>query len=110
MGRLNARALIVRDYAIVLDNGRPHAVIVDQSTETFSGLGPTPLELCVMSHAGCYATIAALTARKMRLQLQGCDVRVEAVKDPVVGTITEEVLRYSSNSTPPKRRFKGSTK
>ncbi len=45
-----------------------------------------------MSHAGCYATIAALTARKMRLQLKGCDVRVEAVKDPVVGTITEEVF------------------
>ena len=92
MGKLNARARIIHDYEIALDNGRPHAVIVDQPTETFPGLGPTPLELCVMRHAGCYATIAALTAKKMRLQLQGCDVRVEAVKDPSVGTITEEVF------------------
>ena len=92
MGKLNARARIIQDYEIALDNGRPHGVIADQPTEAFPGLGPTPLELCVMSHAGCYATIAALTARKMRLQLKGCDVKVEAVKDPEIGTITEEVF------------------
>ena len=92
MGKLNARARIIHDYEIALDNGRPHAVIVDQPTETFPGLGPTPLELCVMSHAGCYATTAALTAKKMRLRLGGCEVRVEAVKDPSVGTIIEEVF------------------
>ena len=92
MGKLNARARIIQDYEIALDNGRPHGVIADQPAEAFPGLGPTPLELCVMSHAGCYATIAALTARKMRLQLKGCDVKVEAVKDPEIGTITEEVF------------------
>ncbi len=92
MTKLNARARIIQDYEIILDNDRSHSVVVDQPDDTFPGLGPTPLELCVMSHAGCYVTIAVLTARKMRLQLKGCDVKVEAVKDPEIGTITEETF------------------
>jgi len=43
-----------------------------------------------MSHAGCYATICALTAKKMRLHLQGCEVKVEAIKSEAAGTIVEE--------------------
>ncbi len=92
MTKLNARARIIQDNEIILDNDRPHSVVVDQPGDSFPGLGPTPLELCVMSHAGCYATIAALTARKMRLQLKGCDVKVEAIKDPEIGTITDETF------------------
>lgn len=92
MGKIVARARTIQNYELILDNGRSHSAIADQPTETSPGLGPTPLELCVMSHAGCYATIAALTARKMRLDLRGCDVKVEAAKNPEVGTITEEVF------------------
>jgi putative redox protein len=90
MGKLHARAKIIQNFEIALDNGRSHSSIADQPTPTSPGLGPTPLELCVMSHAGCYATIAALTAQKMRLDLKGCDVKVEAVKSEEAGTITEE--------------------
>jgi putative redox protein len=75
-----------------MDNGRAHCTIADQPGENFPGLGPTPLELCVMSHAGCYATIAALTAQKMRLQLRGCEVKVEASKSEDAGTIVEETF------------------
>ncbi len=92
MAKLHARARIIQGYEIALDNGRPHSVITDQPTETFPGLGATPLELCIMSHAGCYATIAALTAQKMRLTLKGCEVKVEAVKSPETGTIAEETF------------------
>ena len=56
MSKLNARARIIQNFEIVLDNGRSHSSIADQPTETSPGIGPTPLELCVMSHAGCYAT------------------------------------------------------
>ena len=90
MGKLHARARIIEGFEIAMDNGRSHATIADQPTETSPGIGPTPLELCVMSHAGCYATICALTAQKMRLSLKGCDVKVEAVKSPETGTISEE--------------------
>ncbi len=88
--KLHARARIIQSFEVALDNGRSHCAVADQPTETFPGFGPTPLELCVMSHAGCYATIAALTARKMRLPLKGCEIEVEAVKSEEVGTITEE--------------------
>ena len=90
LDKLEARAKIIQNFEIALDNGRSHSLIVDQPTETSPGLGPTPLELCVMSHIGCYATICALTAKKMRLPLKGCDVKVEAMKSEEIGTIAEE--------------------
>ncbi len=92
MAKLHAKARIIQGYEIALDNGRSHCSIVDQPSPTFPGFGPTPLELCVMSHAGCYATIAALTAEKMRLTLKGCDVKMEAVKSEETGTIAEETF------------------
>jgi putative redox protein len=104
MGKLHARARIIQGYEIALDNGRPHCTIADQPRETFPGLGPTPLELCVMSHAGCYATIAVLTAQKMRLPLKGCSVTVEAIKSPEVGTITEETFDITFKIDAPEDR------
>ena len=104
MGKLCARARIIQDFEIALDNGRSHGQIVDQPSETFQGLGPTPLELCVMSHAGCYATICALTAQRMRLQLKGCDVKVEAVKSPETGTISEEIFAIIFRVNAPEDR------
>lgn len=91
-GKLHARARIIEGYEIALENGRSHGSIVDQPSDNFPGFGPTPLELCVMSHAGCYVTIAVLTAKRMRLSMKGCDVKVEAVKSEEAGTITEETF------------------
>ncbi len=92
MTKLHARARTIESFEIAIDDGRGHCVVADQPTETSEGLGPTPLELCVMSHAGCYATIAALVAKRMRLPLKGCDVKVEATKSEEVGTIVEETF------------------
>ncbi len=92
MAKLNAKARIIQDNQIILDNNRAHSTIADQPEENFPGLGATPLELCVMSHAGCYATICKLVARRMHLQLKGLEVSVEAVKSPEVGTIVEETF------------------
>jgi putative redox protein len=101
MVKLHARAKIVQDYEIVLDNGRSHSVVVDQPDENFPGLGATPLEMCVMSHAGCYATIAALIAERMHLHLEGLEVSVDAIKTQEEGTIVEETfsITYRVNAT-----------
>jgi putative redox protein len=101
MAKLHARAKIVQDYEIVLDNGRAHSVVVDQPDENFPGLGATPLEMCVMSHAGCYATIAALIAERMHLTLKGLEVSVDAVKSQEAGTIVEETfdITYRADAT-----------
>ncbi len=94
MTKLHAKAKLIQNFEIMLDNTRAHSVIVDQQDEKTNtpGLGATPLELCVMSHAGCYATTCKLVADRMRLPLKGLDVSVEAVKNPDVGTIVEETL------------------
>jgi putative redox protein len=101
MGKLHARARIIQGFEIVLDNGRAHSFVVDQPGESSPGLGPTPLELCVMSHAGCYATIAQLVAGKMRMQLKGLEVTVDAVKSHEAGTIVEETfdIFYKTDDT-----------
>ena len=95
MAKLHARARIIEGYEIALDNGRSHCTVAHQPTATSPGLGPTPLELCVMSHAGCYVTIAALVAKKMRLNIKGCEVIVDAVKSEEAGTIVEETFDIS---------------
>lgn len=59
-----------------------------------------------MSHAGCCATICALAAQKMRLSLKGCDVKVEAVKSPEAGTITEESFDVVFKVDAPEDRVK----
>ncbi len=53
MGKLHAQARTIQGCEIALDNGRSHCTIADQPSQTFPGLGSTPLELCVMSHADC---------------------------------------------------------
>jgi uncharacterized OsmC-like protein len=88
--KLHGRARLIQGFQISLDDGRSHCVVADLPTDSDEGLGPTPLELCVMSHAGCYAVICASTAKKMRLLLKGVDVKVEAIETDEAGTITEE--------------------
>ena len=101
MAKLHAIAKMVQGPLIVLENGRAHASVVDQPTSSSPGVGPTPLELCVMSHVGCYVTIAQLVAGKMRMQVKGLDVKVEAVKSDEAGTIVEETfdIIYKTDAT-----------
>lgn len=104
MAKLHARARIIQGFEISLDNGRGHSMVADQPTPNYPGIGATPLELCIMSHAGCYATIAALTAEKMRLLMKGCEVKVEAVKSEETGTITEETFEITFRLDAPQDR------
>ena len=98
MVKITARAQLIQGFQIALDDGESHSVIVDLAPSLGTGLGPTSLELCIMSHAGCYATILALTAKKMRIALKGLTVKVEATKTDVAGTITEETFDININA------------
>jgi putative redox protein len=103
--KLHATAQLIQGFQIALDNGRSHSVIVDQPANTGTDLGATPLELCVMSHAGCYATILVLTAQKMRIDLKGLTVKVAAVKTDEAGTITEEAFDIAIKADVPQDRI-----
>ena len=105
MVKINARAQLIEDFQIALDDGHSHSVVVDLPPDLGTGLGPTSLEICVMSHAGCYITICALTAKKMRFPLKGLTVKVEAVKTDEAGTITEETFDIEIKADAPADRI-----
>ena len=92
MQKLHSTAKLVKDLRIAVDNGRAHSVCLDLPPELGTDMGPTALELGVMSYAGCFATIFALTAKKMRVSLKDLEVKMEAVKPEEAGTITEANL------------------
>jgi uncharacterized OsmC-like protein len=90
--KIYANAKLIEGFQIALDDNEAHSYVVDLAPDLGTGLGATSLELCVMSHAGCYATICASTAKKMRLMLKELKVKIEAIETDVAGTITEETL------------------
>ena len=90
--KIYANAKLIDGFQIMLDDGEAHSTVVDFAPDLGTGLGPSSLELCVMSHAGCYVTILALVAKKMHLVLKGAKVKVEAVKSDETGTVSEETF------------------
>lgn len=93
MTKITVNAKLIEGVQLALDDNKAHSYIVDQEPPVGRGLGSTPLELCVMSHASCYATICALVAKKMRLNLKDVKVKVEATKsEGAVATISEETF------------------
>jgi putative redox protein len=103
--KINAKAQLIQDFQIALYDSYSHRVVVDLPPELGTGLGPTALQLCVMSHAGCYATICVYTAKKMRIPLKGLTVRVEAVETDEAGTITKENFYITIKADEPADRI-----
>ena len=88
--KLNANAKLVKNYRIDVDDGRAHAICLDLEEDSDgTNMGPSALELALMSFAGCYATIFMLTANKMRATIKDLEIKLEAVKSEQAGTITE---------------------
>lgn len=88
--KLNANAKLVKNYRIDVDDGRAHAICLDLEEDSDgTNMGPSALELALMSFAGCYAAIFMLTANKMRATIKDLEIKAEAVKSEQAGTITE---------------------
>ncbi len=87
--KLSSTAKLVKDLRIAVDDGRAHSVCLDLPPELGTNMGPTALELSVMSYAGCFATIFALMSKKMRVPLKDLEVKLEALKTEEAGTVTE---------------------
>jgi uncharacterized OsmC-like protein len=106
MVKLRARAKLIGNYRIDVDDQRTHAVCLDQPvSEDGTDMGPSPLELCLMSFVGCYVTIFTLVAKKMRSSLKNLEVRVEGVKSEAVGTISEANVDVFVEADMPKDRL-----
>lgn len=87
--KLLSTAKLIKDFRITVDDGRAHSICLDLQPDLGDDMGPSALELCVMSYVGCFVTIFALTAKKMRIPIKDLEVDVEAINSEEVGTITE---------------------
>jgi putative redox protein len=103
--KLNATAMLVKNYRIDVDDGRAHAICLDLEQDSGgTDMGPSALELALMSFAGCYATIFMLTANKMRKTIRDLEVKAEAVKSEEAGTITETKFGITIVADMPEER------
>ena len=71
----------ITKFRSVLDNGRKHSVVVYLPPENNGDdMGPTALELTLMSLAGCITTIFAVVAEKRKLKYEALRLDLEAEK------------------------------
>jgi len=102
---LSANAKLVKNFRIDVDDGRAHSICLDLDEESGGAdMGPSALELALMSLAGCYAAIFVLTAEKMRKSVKDLEIRADAVKSEEAGTITETKLDISVKTDMPEDR------
>jgi putative redox protein len=91
------------DYQSLLEDGRGHTVTVDLPVgEEGDNLGPSALELCVLSLAGCITTIFALVAKKRRLKFEAMTVDLDTERpkgSPTISSVTG-VLRVVTSVNP----------
>jgi len=103
--KLYGNAKLVRNFRIDVDDGRSHAVCLDLPLDTGTDLGPSALELALMSLAGCYTTIFVLTAQKMRIAIRSLEVKTEGFKSEEAGTITEVSFDITVEADAPEDRI-----
>jgi len=105
--KLNANAKLVKNYRIDVDDGRAHAICLDLEQDSGgTNMGPSALELALMSYAGCYATIFMLAANKMRATIKQLEIKAEAVKSEQAGTITETKFDIMTRTDLPEDRVR----
>jgi putative redox protein len=106
LAKLYANAKLVENFRIDVDDGRAHAFCLDLARGSGgTDMGPSALELALMSFAGCHATIFALTASKMRIALKDLEIKVEGVKSEEAGTITEAKFDITVKADAPEDRI-----
>ena len=105
LGSIISKAKLIRDLRVAVDNGRAHSVCLDLPPELGTDMGPTALELGVMSFAGCFATIFSLTAKKMRIQLKDLEVELRALKSEETGTVASAKFNITVKSDAKKDRI-----
>jgi putative redox protein len=105
LAKLHAKAKLIENFRIDVDDRRTHVVALDLSPPDGTDMGPSALELCLMSFVGCYATIFVLTAKKMRFSLKNLEVKADGVKSEDVGTITEANVDILVDANMPKDRI-----
>jgi putative redox protein len=86
---MKAISVWAEGYKSVLDDDRGHSVVVDlPADQDGTNAGPTALELCLMSLAGCITTIFKIVAEKRNFAYKAFKVELEAEKTKDALTVT----------------------
>ncbi len=95
MAKLKGNAKLLENVRLTADNGRGHSVTCDLSEASGgTNAGPTPLELALMSLAGCGVIIYADVCKNSKIDPGKIEVNVEAEKtanSPVLSNVTMKV-------------------
>ncbi|MEM3406745.1 MAG: OsmC family protein [Nitrososphaerota archaeon] len=79
---MNIKCKLIENLRSIAENGRGHSVILDLPKENGGDdLGPTALELAIMSLAGCITTIFALIAKNSKIPIESLEVIANAEKE-----------------------------
>jgi uncharacterized OsmC-like protein len=104
MARINGKAKLLENTRLVAENGRGHSVICDlPESQGGTNAGPTPLELALMSLAGCGVIIYADVCKNSKIDPGNIEVNVEAEKtpdSPVLAAVTMKVNITSKTRKP----------
>ena len=99
MVNLKASAKLLENVRLVTENGRGHTVICDLSEASGgTNAGPTPLELCLMSLAGCGVIIYADVCKNSKIDPGNIEIAVEAEKSPKAPTLTKVIMKVNITS------------
>jgi len=97
--KLVANSKIIENLKIETDNGRGHKVVCDLSeAKGGTNAGPTPLELALMSLAGCGTIIYAEICKNSKIEPGTIEVVVEAEKSPESPVITGVTMKVKISS------------
>ena len=96
MAKLKANAKLLENTRLIADNGRGQSVICDLP-EAAGGknAGPTPLELALMSLAGCGVIIFADVCKNSEIEPGNIEIAVEAEKASGSPTLTGVTMKVT---------------
>jgi uncharacterized OsmC-like protein len=99
MGILKGNAKLVENTRLVADNGRGHEVTCDlPENQGGNNTAPSPLELALMSLAGCGVIIYADVCKKSKIDPGNIEVNVEAEKSPDSPVLKGVTMKVSIKS------------
>ncbi len=83
MAKVKGKAKLLENTRLIAENGRGHSVICDLPEDSGgTNAGPSPLELALMSLAGCGVIIYADVCKNSKIDPGSIEVAVEAQKSP----------------------------
>lgn len=99
MAKIKGNAKLQENVRLITDNGRGNSVICDlPEASGGTNQGPTPLELAVMSLAGCGVIIYADVCKNSKIDPGQIEVNVEAEKKPDAPGLSSVTMKVNIKS------------